>query len=86
MREKLGEIFKKSIIQVVFPVLVGAATFVLSKSKYDQEVVADELANVQTAITIYKDMAFYLKDENELLKSRLLELEKSVKYLQENCK
>lgn len=81
----LKELFKLGIVQVLFPVVVGASTFILTKSKYDTEVVENELSNVKTAIDIYKAMADDIYDKYSILKDRQLLLEEKIKELEKNC-
>lgn len=78
-------IVKKGIVQVLFPILVGAATFLLTKSKYDTEVVENELMNVKSAIVIYKSMADDIYEKYSILKDRQILLEKKIEELQRNC-
>lgn len=78
-------IVKKGIVQVIFPILVGAATFLLTKSKYDTEVVENEILNVKSAIDIYKAMADDIYDKYSILKDRQLLLEEKIKELEKNC-
>lgn len=83
--EELKKILKSSLTQIIFPIIVGASTFLLTKSKYDTEVVENELSNVKTAIEIYKAMAIDIREENVLLKNRVMDLENSVIELKQNC-
>lgn len=78
-------IVKKGIVQVLFPILVGASTFLLTKSKYDTEVVENEILNVKSAIDIYKAMADDIYDKYSILKDRQLLLEEKIKELEKNC-
>lgn len=81
----LKELFKLGIVQVLFPVIVGASTFILTKSKYDTEVVENEILNVKSAIDIYKAMADDIYDKYSILKDRQLLLEEKIKELEKNC-
>jgi len=81
----LKELFKLGIVQVLFPVVVGASTFILTKSKYDTEVVENEILNVKSAIDIYKAMADDIYDKYSILKDRQLLLEEKIKELEKNC-
>jgi len=81
----LKELFKLGIVQVLFPVVVGASTFWLTKSKYDTEVVENEILNVKSAIDIYKAMADDIYDKYSILKDRQLLLEEKIKELEKNC-
>lgn len=83
--EELKKILRSSLTQIIFPIIVGASTFLLTKSKYDTEVVENELSNVKTAIEIYKAMAIDIREENVLLKNRVMDLENSVIELKQNC-
>lgn len=78
-------IVKKGIVQVLFPILVGASTFWLTKSKYDTEVVENELLNVKSAIVIYKAMAEDIYEKYSVLKDRQTLLEEQIEELQKNC-
>jgi len=79
------KVLSSSVVQVLFPIIVGASTFMLTKSKYDTEVVENEITNVKSAIEVYKAMADDIYDKYSFLKARQADLEGKIIELQKNC-
>lgn len=90
MNEEIKKLLKKVLIQVIFPILVGVGsgygTFLFNKSKYDTQVVENKLKNVQTAISIWKNMALDLQEQIDVQKTKIETLEFQIIKLKKNCR
>ena len=80
----------ESILSIITPIGTGLVGFFAGKKRTDKEVEQISLANVQQALSIYKDMLDDMKirydSEIESLKNKLLQYQTHIEVLEGKIK
>jgi hypothetical protein len=80
----------ESILSIITPIGTGLVGFFAGKKRTDKEVEQISLANVQQALSIYKDMLDDMKirydSEIESLKNKLLQYQRHIEVLEGKIK
>lgn len=86
MKELIEYILKNIFVTVILPIAVSFGTFIITSAQYQQDVKKKELDNVQTTITIYKNIAADLQEQINIQKAENAALRIELEFLKDEIK